>query len=614
MILCNLTTHNEIIDHVARQFELLQLVELMNDAHLECKSYATMTVCNLASKHIHGAALVMAGCITRLVTILSSLSGVPIQRAALLATYNISTYEASHTLLAKEDVIQSVILSCRSPDVLCRRFALMILSNVACNDKTRTSATKGGGLQASVLALKDDDLSTVRFACICLSNMANDSTIQSQILVHGGLPSLVSLTHLDGETRDCALMCLSNVAANDSNHSPLMKQGAFKSFVDAFNASTEMCHLFGIANLTSNPEILAQVGRGGGIRPLIALAKSNNLQLQCLAISGLRRLALIRENRDRLIIEGAVQILAKLTTHDPEVQKEIAGCFCNLTLSPGHRVDITRTIIPELSSLSKSNNDIETARLSLGAIANLAEDIDTHSCMKQAHILSSVLIGLGHQEIDIKREAARATSNLLSSQDFHAEVIEHGLENLIQISAISCDECHYLTALSFRKLSPTLASHHTLVNNGLQNILALTKVADKMTRVHAATSIRDLSASDGIDKANFFKHGTIAAMLELVKDNEKDLQIIAIATLRHLSPSKHIRDDFSSSVMVKSVVRCLSWANDDMKCQIGGLFANLSEHMEFHSIMVTQGIIPALGKLALTENDEIKQVSVHHLN
>jgi hypothetical protein len=36
--------------------------------------------------------------------------------------------------------------------------------------------------------------------------------------------------------------------------------------------------------------------------------------------------------------------------------------------------------------------------------------------------------------------------------------------------------------------------------------------------------------------------------------------------------------------------------------------------MEFHSIMVTQGIIPALGKLALTENDEIKQVSVHHLN
>ena len=59
---------------------------------------------------------------------------------------------------------------------------------------------------------------------------------------------------------------------------------------------------------------------------------------------------------------------------------------------------------------------------------------------------------------------------------------------------------------------------------------------------------------------------------------------------------------------MKCGVRCISWANDDMKCQIAGLMANLSEHRECHSTMIAQGIVPALGKLASTEVSEIKQV------
>ena len=619
MTMCNLSSHNSTLDHVARQIDLLLLIELINDDHIHTRSYATMTICNLASQHHHVAAILMAGGLTQLAGILTlskEEEGGQLKRAALLAIYNISTYENSHTLLAKEEVIQSIISSCRSPDIISRRFALLTLSNVACNDKTRANATKGGGLQAAVSGLKDEDTPTTRFACVCLSNMANESNTQSQILVHGGLPSLVSMSTEDSDTSECALTCLANLAANESNHLPLMKQGVFKRFTDASsNPKQNKACQFGIVNLTSNPEILSHIGRGGGIRPLLSLAKSHDLHFQCSAISGLRRLALMRENRDRLIAEGIVSIL---TTHsckeeEPELQKEIASCFCNLTLNPNHRIDVARTAIAELSTLSMSQNP-ETIRLSLGAIANLAEDIATHPYMKQTNAVSSAISSLGHQDLDIRREAARAVASLLSSEEFHPEMIKHGIDNLISLSAEPCDECRYLTAVSFRKLSPSKQSHNVLIDNGLENILALTKVSDKMTKKHATTSIRDLSASnEHHDKSIFFNLGVVTAMVELVKENEKELQIIAVSVLRHLSPSEHITDNFSRSVLVKCVVRCISWANDDMKCQIAGLMANLSEHRECHSTMIAQGVIPVLGKLSATENSEVKQVSRYRI-
>lgn len=616
MTLCNLTSHDSSIDHVARQVDLSQLIELMSDDNIEIRSGATMTVCNLASKHIHVAAILMAGGLTRMAAILHSCldDGFELQRAALMALYNLSTYEPSHSLLAKEEAIKPVILACRSSDVLSRRFALLILSNVGCNDKTRLNATKGGGLQSAILALKDKDGPTVRFACVCLSNMANESTTQSQIIVHGGLPSLMALSELDDkETKECALMCLSNLAANESNHLPLMKQGAFKIFVDASSPeqSASVYHQFGLGNLTSNPEFLSRIGRGGGVRPLLSLAKYQNPHYQCAAISGLRRLALIRENRDRLISEGVVSILSghSCQSEDPELQREVASCFCNLSLNKDHRLDITRSAIAQISNLSQSK-DPETIRLSLGAVANLAEDLDTHQQIYQANVLYSALAALCHEDLDVKRESARVITNLLSSKQFHAEVVENGLEMIIGLSVESCDECRYLAAVSFRKLSTSILSHRVLINGGLSNILALTKVTDAMTRKHALATIRDLSANDGY-RSNFFKNGAIAAMTELVKDSHaKEIHSIAIASLRHLSSSTLITANFSRSVLVKCVARCISWANDDMRCQIAGLLANLSEHRECHSTMIAQGVVSALGKLSYADINEVKKVSL----
>ena len=154
MLFCNLTSNSDAQDHVARQVNFSQLFELMNDTSLECKAFATMTLCNLASKEMHGCSLLDAGGMEPLVRLLSgtiSLGQVNIQRATLLTLYNLATCEASHDLLST--VMQPIVTSCRSSDVLCRRFALMILASVACSERTRAEATKARPTGAAPLRL-----------------------------------------------------------------------------------------------------------------------------------------------------------------------------------------------------------------------------------------------------------------------------------------------------------------------------------------------------------------------------------------------------------------------------------------------------------------------------
>ena len=202
-----------------------------------------------------------------------------------------------------------------------------------------------------------------------------------------------------------------------------------------------------------------------------------------------------------------------------------------------------------------------------------------------------------------------AVTNMLTSSEIHPHIIRCGIDSLIRISAYDCNQCRYLTALSFRKLSGTATSHHKLVNYGLQNMMSLAKDQDIKIRKHASAALRDLCAS-GKEDALFFKLGVPSSMVELLRENDKEIQIIAVAALRHLASSDKITFDFSSSGIMPSVIRCISWANEDLRCQVAGLFANLSEHIECQSTMVSNGIVQAIDTLlSIEEHDEIWQVS-----
>ena len=76
--------------------------------------------------------------------------------------------------------------------------------------------------------------------------------------------------------------------------------------------------------------------------------------------------------------------------------------------------------------LSEST-DSEIARQSLGALANLAEDVDTHEYIAKAGGGKCLVALQSNNSLDIQREATRAISNLLSSFRHQGTIMEDGI-------------------------------------------------------------------------------------------------------------------------------------------------------------------------------------------
>lgn len=150
--------------------------------------------------------------------------------------------------------------------------------------------------------------------------------------------------------------------------------------------------------------------------------------------------------------------------------------------------------VPALVELSQ-NGDVEAARQAIGTLANLAEEIDTHELIAKSGGGRAMAGLMNHDSLDIFREASRAISNLLTSFEHQAVIIEQGLSGLNALALSTDSECQYHAALSLRKLSPNLASHRGICfGGGLEALFHLLKAKDFKTRRQAATALRDLCA------------------------------------------------------------------------------------------------------------------------
>ena len=262
-----------------------------------------------------------------------------------------------------------------------------------------------------------------------------------------------------------------------------------------------------------------------------------------------------------------------------EIQREVSACLCSLSLSPPERVEIARMCVPSLVFLAQSG-DIEAARQSVGALANIGEDIETHEYIGKSGGGRCMIALMRHNSIDIHREASRCIANLLTSFHHQAEIIQDGLPGLIHLATSSDPECQYNASLSFRKLSPNLRSHKGIVyGGGLKSMFFLLKVQDIKTRKCAASALRDISAHAD-HKLTFAEQGGIDALVQLSREKEIELQVLAIAGLRHLTLNDQLKRPCVEAGCLPPAVRCVAYATEDLQCQCAGLFANCSENQE----------------------------------
>jgi hypothetical protein len=178
-----------------------------------------------------------------------------------------------------------------------------------------------------------------------------------------------------------------------------------------------------------------------------------------------------------------------------EILREVAALLCNLSLSEPDRLELATFCVPALVDLAKSS-DLEVARQSVGALANLSEDTKTHSVIGGSGGGRVMISLLQHDAIDIFREASRTIANLLSSFEHQATVIEDGLPGLVALGMSPDPECQYHAAMSFRKLGPNLRAHAGMfTHGGLATLFFLIKVGSfYICRYHTQLVCIELSS------------------------------------------------------------------------------------------------------------------------
>eukprot|EP00814_Leptocylindrus_danicus_P009478 CAMPEP_0116018954 /NCGR_PEP_ID=MMETSP0321-20121206/8948_1 /TAXON_ID=163516 /ORGANISM="Leptocylindrus danicus var. danicus, Strain B650" /LENGTH=3722 /DNA_ID=CAMNT_0003489431 /DNA_START=23 /DNA_END=11192 /DNA_ORIENTATION=- len=611
MTICNMTANYSNKLFVLKSGTLPHILQEMSSIDYSCKLYATMAFSNLASNDVTRKLMVDSQCIARLTeTAFAETEKVELYRAGALALYNLAAEATSHIPMVKDGIPERLLTLCRSPDVECRRCALMTLCTLSSNPLTRIEVTKGGGLQTALILLADDDIECQRYACIYVANLANDANTQRQVVVHGGLRRLVELSKSkDEHNRRYSIMALANIAACDENHKPMRKQGVYDILIDSAkkgeNDMKESC-AFGLANFISSRAAMQSTCNSDIVCLLNHVVKSIYAHSQTLALSSLRTLAARPENCDLFIANGILTSLNYAGGCDVvEVQRELAACLCNLSAS-SHKLIITDRCIRTLLSLAKTADE-EALRQSMGALANLCEDVTTHSIFAASHALRSVIDCLCHEKIDVHREASRAVSNLVTSCCFHGAILEFGMIQLLHLCSSEDKECLYHVALSLRKLAPAKKAFHQLImQHSLSNLLSKIKVVDMITKVHVAAVMREVASNDA-HKVEFAEMGGIDVVVSLSRAKDMELQIIAISILRHLA----LRDCLQQIIIEKGAlppcIRCVSKATEDLKCQVAGLIANLSECSETQTVMVDQGAVPALVTLHRYDNCEVRQ-------
>ena len=609
--LCNLAKVHLIQKYYMHHGGLKYLSRLLQNSDDECKEYAAMSFSNLTSKSSNRTLVINCGVITSLAMIICGNHSLQSQRAALLTTYNLSTSEISHGQIVDASIIKYLLRICSESDTISKRYAIMTISNIAANPSIRQSVTRGGGLQSTILMLKENDIVCKRYASICLANMANDKTTQSQVILHGGLSSLISHTINDDAILQMnSLICLGNISANELNHDEIIRKGTLKTLIKIFLQSDlnlkEMC-AFVIANLASNSDILEKVGISGGIPPLVTLSKSKNMYARCLGLVSLRRLSLVPRSRQILFETGILSLIADATSlKEVELQREVSSCLCNLSLSRNQRLDIANKCLGCMCELLQSN-DVETIRHTVGTLGNLSEDFSICMKMVQIGLTDKILCLLHHTSICVRREASRVICNLSSLDSEQETIIQGGLYEIIRLSSEDDDECKYHTALCLRKLGQNSLSHAVIFKYGLTSLKNLLKSSCFNTRTKAATALRDLCANSKY-KVEIEEAGIVEELIDIVRQKDIEMQTLCVACLRHLSEDPVLKKKIVDCGSLPPVIRCTSWATEDLKCQISGLLANVSEREENHAHIVKAGTLPVLIRFCSNTHLEILQV------
>lgn len=342
----------------------------------------------------------------------------------------------------------------------------------------------------------------------------------------------------------------------------------------------------------------------GILRTLITYAfpssdSSNNVQFQ--AVAALRGLAAHPILRVQIVREGALDPLIMATkSASIEVQREAAAAICNIAISEENKVILARSgVLAGLVSLASGSGSDEQRELhAICALANMAEMVEgrTQERMIEEGAMK-VLIRLAESKnTEIRQQVARNFALFASKRDSHSTLVRiHAANKMLNFM---CDEDTVVQrygVLGLGNLAVSRESHQELFDVGAIAVLMdlSQKTQDLLTKRAIAFTLHNIACNPG-NHIPCERLGLTRALVTLLEDTDKDVNLQAILATRHLCESAKFRNQFIELNGIPKL-KPLGFSEDvEIKREVCAALRNLSLSVHGKVVMVREKVLPLL--------------------
>jgi len=202
---------------------------------------------------------------------------------------------------------------------------------------------------------------------------------------------------------------------------------------------------FGLADLSTHEELHDRIVKKGGVVSLMVLIeKTQDAEAQRFAALGLANCASAVYTRERMVEEGAHQLLVKLCSNE--------------------------------------DGDLVARQYAAMALGNLAADPTLHEEMVKIECIDALISLLKVEEVESGRYAAFALSNLAANANHRDQIVDEGaVPALVTLACVDAPHAQRQALTALRGLCITPAHRITVVKSGVLDPLVLMARSDDIS-------------------------------------------------------------------------------------------------------------------------------------
>jgi hypothetical protein len=236
-----------------------------------------------------------------------------------------------------------------------QRAATRAIGNLCFNLSSAAHLVAEGVLDALLTALSSLDYMCQCYAALGFSNLTTVSELRPDILLHGSLPSLMTLfdnANVDVESKRYTISTLANLTASVSDHSSFEKYICIPKFVEFFghnDVQIRNAAVLALSNFASNSDYHLAIVKTGVLPKIFAALGSIDEDLQLWSISLLRGVSTGPQLRQTLVAMSSLDAIIPLFhASNPDISSQAFMYLCNLAVS-GYLADQSNDLLSRVS-------------------------------------------------------------------------------------------------------------------------------------------------------------------------------------------------------------------------------------------------------------------------